>query len=120
MLDLAVDERIMLNDPLDCAIQELDLLFNTVNTELIGNVNYGTNFEQFQWQLLASEEDIKRYIYERISHHTYFIQQYDYDVEVAIDDSTANSCYYVKININVESDDPKVLAKCRKVYMLDN
>ena len=51
MLDLALDDRIFLNDPIDCAVQELDLILNTNCTELIGYTDYGTNFEQFLWQM---------------------------------------------------------------------
>lgn len=120
MLDLAVDERVILNDKLDCAIQELDLLFNTTNTELIGKTDYGTNFEQFSWQLLPSTEDIKRYVQDRIGRYTYFMREYDYDVEVTTtEESDYRDSYYIHITINVESDDPHVLAKCRKVYMFN-
>ena len=41
MLDLALDDRIFLNDPIDCAVQELDLILNTNCTELIGYTEYG-------------------------------------------------------------------------------
>ena len=36
MIDLALDGRVMIHSELDEAIQELDLLFNTENTELLG------------------------------------------------------------------------------------
>ena len=36
MLDLAIDNRVFIYDIIDAAIQEIDLLFNTTNTELIG------------------------------------------------------------------------------------
>ena len=65
-LDLSLDNRIMLNTKLDCAIQELDMLFNTTNTELIGKPEYGTNFEQFLWQLTPSTDELRKYIYQKI------------------------------------------------------
>lgn len=118
MLDLSLDDRIILNSPIDCAIQELDLLFNTTNTELINNVDYGTNFEQFTWQLVPSTDDIKRYIRERISVNTVFVNQFDYDVEVMVNTENYRDSYYVNINLNVETDDPDVQARTRRVYML--
>ena len=47
MIDLALDSKIFIDTNIDAALQELDLLFNTENTELIGYPEYGTNFEQF-------------------------------------------------------------------------
>ena len=64
MLDLALDDRIFLNDPIDCAVQELDIILNTNCTELIGYTDYGTNFEQFLWEMTPSVEEIKKYIKE--------------------------------------------------------
>ena len=51
MLDLAIDSRIFIYNEEDAALQELDILFNTENTELIGYPRYGTNFEQFLWNM---------------------------------------------------------------------
>lgn len=50
-LDLALDDSIVLTDPLDAAIQELDLLLSTDTTEMLGNPSFGVNMEQFLWQL---------------------------------------------------------------------
>ena len=41
MIDLAIDSRIYLQDLLDLSLQELDILFNTTNTELIGYTDFG-------------------------------------------------------------------------------
>ena len=51
MLDLALDGRIFLDNELDCALQEIDMLLNTENTELIGYPSYGTEFESFLCQV---------------------------------------------------------------------
>ena len=60
MLDLALDTRIFINNELDAALQELDMIFNTENTELIGYPQYGTNWYQFLWQLDYSPEDLQK------------------------------------------------------------
>ena len=73
MIDFALDSRIFLNNEFDIAMQELDILFNTENTELIGNPQFGTNFEQFLWQLNPSPNELKRYINEKISGTMFFI-----------------------------------------------
>ena len=75
MLDLALDDRIFLNDPIDCAVQELDLILNTNCTELIGYTEYGTNFEQFLWEMAPSTEEVKNYIRIKLW-NTYFLKNY--------------------------------------------
>ena len=50
MIDLALDGRVMIRNIMDEAVQELDILFNTDTTELLGYPTYGTNFEQFLWK----------------------------------------------------------------------
>ena len=44
ILDLAIDGNVFIDNIVDAALQEIDLIFNTTNTELIGNPSFGTNF----------------------------------------------------------------------------
>ena len=98
MIDFAIDSRIFLNNEFDIAIQELDILFNTENTELIGNPNFGTNFEQFLWQLHPSENDLKRYINEKIS-STMFLSKYIININVNVVKGDQRNIYIVELNI---------------------
>ena len=100
MLDLALDTRIFIDDPLDAAIQELDILFNTENTELIGYPEYGTNWLQFLWQLDPSPADLQKYIYEKIA-DTFFVSQLEINVDVnSIEDNTGDLMYIVHIDLS--------------------
>lgn len=117
ILDLALDNRTVLTSPLDCAVQELDMLFNTTNTEVIGKPEYGTNFEQFLWTLTPMTESLKEYI-ERKLRDMYFVPQFDPTVEVSVTDGEMRDIYYVTISLKVNSDNPEVLKKSRRVYML--
>ena len=76
MLDLALDTRIFINNELDAALQELDMIFNTENTELIGYPQYGTNWYQFLWQLDYSPEDLQKYVYEKICNNLFNINNF--------------------------------------------
>ena len=50
MYDISINSNnLFVTDKIDAAIQELDLLFNTEPTELIGDVNYGTNWYNYLW-----------------------------------------------------------------------
>lgn len=97
MIDLALDSSIFINTNLDAALQELDMLFNTEQTELIGAPDYGTNFEQFLWTLNPSKDDIKKYIQDKISEDTYFLSQMDYEINVEILQGQYREIYYISI-----------------------
>lgn len=117
VFDFALDNRILLTSKLDCALQELDMLFNTTNTELIGNTEYGTNFEQFLWQLTPSTQELKNYIYRKIK-NTYFLSQYEVTINIRTEAGTLRDIYYVEISLNTNSGDEEIIKKSQKVYML--
>ena len=98
MIDISLDRNIFVYDELNAAIQELDLMFNTENTELIGNPQFGTNFEQFLWQLNPSPNELKRYINEKIS-GTMFLSRYTTNIEVNIVNGNYRNIYVVDISV---------------------
>lgn len=98
MIDLAIDSRVFINNEVDAALQELDLIFNTENTELIGYPNYGSNFEQFLWQMTPSPDSLQQYIKE-LFHNTYFLNKMSTDVKVQVLDGEYRNIYYVNITV---------------------
>lgn len=98
MLDISLNSDIFVKDKLDAAIQELDMIFNTENTELIGYPTYGTNWWTYLWELTSLESDLQKYIEDKIA-ETFFLSQYITVVEVQFVRGTENSIYYVKITI---------------------
>lgn len=115
MIDLAIDSRIYLQDLLDLSLQELDILFNTTNTELIGYTDFGTNFEQFLWTLSPSIEEIKKYIVEKVQVHTLYLKNMDMNIDISIDTSDEVSKVYV---INIEIKDPTNNNTIKRIYKL--
>jgi len=97
MLDLALDNRVFLDSKLDCALQEIDMLLNTENTELIGYPDYGTEFESFLWTLTPTTAEIEKYIKEKISNSTYFASQFNIYVKATFMEGSYRSIYYVQI-----------------------
>ena len=96
MLDLALDNRLFLDTPLDMAIQELDLMFNTCNTELINDVSYGTNFEQFLWSLTPMTTSIKKYVDEKID-TCFYASKLQHYVDVQLLEGEYRAIYQVTI-----------------------
>lgn len=109
MIDLAIDSRVFINNNLDEALQELDLLFNTENTELIGYPTYGTNFEQFLWSTSPSESTVKEYVEDAINQNTIYLSQMDYNINVQIVDGEFRNIYYISITVyNGNKSDSRV------------
>ena len=102
MEDLSLDHKILLNSEFDAAIQELDILFNTETTELINDPTFGTNFEQFLWQLTPSTQSLKKYILEKIN-DTLFLSRYNVDVDIEVYKGEIRMIYDVQIHISDNS-----------------
>lgn len=115
MLDLALDDRIFLNDPIDCAVQELDIILNTNCTELIGDTSYGTNFEQFLWEMTPSAEEVKKYIRTKL-YDTYFLRNYMVDINVEILNGNVRDIYYVTIKIKNPNDNENKESQRQRIY----
>jgi phage baseplate assembly protein W len=105
MIDISLDNNLFLYDELDAAIQELDMIFNTENTELIGYPTYGTNWWQYLWELTPLETNIKQYIYDKIA-ESLFIGNFNPEVEVQHINGTENSIYYIKITLRDKNNEP--------------
>jgi hypothetical protein len=100
MIDFALDNRIFITSQLDEAIQELDILFNTENTELIGYPQYGMNFEQFLWDLSPSINEVKSYISNAIQQHTLFLRNMKYEITVNVVEGKYRLIYRIGIAVN--------------------
>lgn len=108
MIDLAFDNRIILTNELDLALQEIDILFNTENTELIGDINYGVNFDQFLWILTPTTTELEKYIYDKLR-TLYYLNTFEYNVTVDFEPGEIRSIYHVKIDIYIGAN--QVLTK---------
>ena len=103
MLDLALDNRIFLDTELDCALQEIDMLLNTENTQLIGYPNYGTEFESFLWTLTPTTHELEKYISEKISSNTHYAANMNVKVSASFLEGEYRSIYYVRIVVEDKS-----------------
>jgi len=99
MLDLSIDSRIFLTTPLEEAVQEIDLLFNTSNCELIGKPDFGTDFEQFLWQSCDASSKIESYIYEKLG-YTVYTHQFNVNVSVNMVTGQYRNIYNVVITLS--------------------
>ena len=117
ILDFSIDNRIVLTTEFDCALQELDILFNTTNCEVLGNPEYGCNFEQFLWTMTPTTSALQEYIVEKIS-NTYFLKKFNPTVEVTTEMGVERDIYYVTIRLDIPENNEEMKAKATKVFML--
>lgn len=97
-LDLALDSRMFIIEDLDLGLQELDLIFNTENTELIDDPKFGSNFYQFLWQLNPVTDVLEDYIRDKID-STQYLSEFPVDISIELLDGELRNIYYVKISV---------------------
>lgn len=99
MIDFALSDDIIIIDRVTAAVQELDILFSTSPTEMIGDSSYGVNFYQFLWQLTPNELMLERYIREKIQANTLYVKQLEYSLNVRTEDYDNEMIYIIGITL---------------------
>lgn len=82
-LDFSLYDDIILTNELDVALQELDVVFNTDLTEVLGESSFGSKFESFLWELTPDTNRLKTYMIEKIN-QTYYASRFPYTVTVKL------------------------------------
>lgn len=98
MIDIGLDD-VIITDEFDAALQELTILFNTSNTELLGNTKYGMNFEQFLWALTPQVDSLEKYIKEKINTCTFYLRNFRYDINIEYIYEEHQGIYIVKFSL---------------------
>ena len=100
ILDLTLNENIVTNNIWEAALQELDILFETRATELIGYPRFGTYFEQFLWSTTPMTSELEKYVNEVLG-STAFFSKIRHHIEIINDrdESTYENVYMVKITM---------------------
>lgn len=100
MKDLAIDSRVFLDDELDCAIQEIDMILNTSPTELIGDTQFGVELEPFLWTLTPTTTELKQYIQNKINAYSFYCKKYLVNVDCQFMRGTLRTIYLVTITLS--------------------
>ncbi len=59
MIDFDLKNNPILNDDISLVLQQIDILFDTKPTEVLGYEKFGTNYDRFLFDLNISNEAIK-------------------------------------------------------------
>ena len=108
MLDLALGSQVCLDNVWDCALQELDIIFNTNYTELIGQPKFGSEFMQFLHNLQTTPREIEDYV-NMIIKQCYYVTQLHHEVTIGIEYDAANYDRIIYVRITL-SDNEKELS----------
>lgn len=100
-IDLALDTSLVIDNPIDAAIQELDLLLSTDQTQLIGHPEFGVNMEQFLWQMTPSPNEVKSYLNKKILENTFWCNRLNIDISVDVVKGTIRNIYVIYIDIKM-------------------
>lgn len=79
--DLALDDSVFVTDMTIAALQEIDMIFNTEYTEVLGDPGFGTNFEKYLWNLNPDVSGLKNYV-EGLLKDCYYVSKFPYTVDV--------------------------------------
>ena len=110
MIDLALDNSVYVNNYVDEALQELDLLFNTECTELIGDTSFGVSLDQFLWTLTPMTDSLRDYIGSKLNELTY-LNNFRYEFDVKYYEGDFKSIYHITIDLYVNDHE-----KIKKEY----
>lgn len=103
ILDLSLSDNIFETNLLSCALQEIEILFDTFNCELLGNPSFGTNFEQYLWALTPTVNDLREYITQKINETT-FASQVQHHLEIEYINELYEYAYVVKIYLYTDTE----------------
>jgi len=118
MYDVSLNKELVIYDDLNMAVQELDILFNTENTELLGNTDFGTNFSEFLWQSTPSPQQLRNYVIDKISNYCIYVQKFKYNVEVNINSNVSDIEDMYHLVITLTSNGNAKGKTARRVYNL--
>lgn len=90
------DAPILVND-IDIVIQQIDMLFDTADNEVLGDEEYGSEFESLLYDISASDSYIERYVegvLEKIDKRGYSIS-----VKASTHEGTLNDIILIRITL---------------------
>ena len=101
MIDFCTtNDEVYLDSELDLIIQQIEMLFSTTPTDVIGVPQYGSAFEKYIYDLSYSTNEIKRYAENLLSNNVEFFGN-DFSVDASILHGEYNDIILLEVNIYV-------------------
>lgn len=84
-----------INTEVDLIIQQVDLLFDTTPTEVLGDEHFGTQYDKYLYDVKLSADNLKNIIYSDISQLN--LMGWTFDVEVYLLQGTEQDIALIQI-----------------------
>jgi len=99
-----------INTEVDLLIQQVDLLFDTTPTEVLGDEYFGTSYDKYLYDTRLSAENLKSIVSKDIS--SLNLMGWNYDVDVYLLQGTEQDIAIIDITFS------KGIEKIRKTYKI--
>lgn len=96
----------------ELVIQQIDILLDTDKGEVLGELQYGSDYDKFLYELNIGSEYIRDYVMNSLRDNVEFFD-WNYDVEVQFMMGTKNDIILIGIEITRDSE------SYSKVYRID-
>ena len=101
-LSSKLSDDVQISNDLLCALQQIDLLFNTEPNEVLGDEQFGSNYDKYLYKLGVSNSALETKIANDI--HQLNLFGYAPEVKVTIVDGTYRDIAFIDITLKGEFD----------------
>lgn len=102
MIDFSIDSSVIKRRDIDLILQQIDVLFDTTPREVLGSIDYGTDYESYLYRLKLSNESIRDQVLADLNSLTLF--DFIPSVEVHILQGTEQDIALIEIVLTRESE----------------
>lgn len=98
MIDFNLHEgEDLINDATSYVLQQIEILFDTTPGDLLGDLDYGTRYENYLYELKLSEDQLKRAIENDLAEID--LCGYEPNVQVFLSQGTERDIALIEINL---------------------
>lgn len=113
MIDFcASTDEVQLTEEADLILQQIDMLFSTTPTDVIGCPGYGSAYEKFIYDLSYPTSEIKRYAEQQLASTVEFFNN-TFSVNVSILHGECNDIILLEVNVFVQGQ------QYQKIYKIE-
>lgn len=97
MIDFNIKENNYqsINNDVELVLQQIDLLFDTTPGEVLGDVDFGSKYDKYLWDLQLSASELEQVVITDLN--TLEMRGFSHDVEVILLQGSENDIAIIKI-----------------------
>lgn len=107
------NNNVIIQNNIDFILQQIDILLDTNKYEVLGDNDFGSDYDRFLYELNVSNDFIKNYVYNNITSN---IDMMDWELSVDVQILAGVKNDIILLELNVFKDDDVY----SKVYRIDS